>query len=48
MAGAVNFGVRSLFIGSALHAKGPLDAASLAALFKEVAAKPVGAMDGMV
>jgi HAD superfamily hydrolase (TIGR01459 family) len=48
MAGAVNFGVRSLFIGSALHAKGPLDAASLAALFKEVAAKPVGAMDGLV
>lgn len=48
MAGAVNFGVRSLFIGSALHAKGPLDAAALDTLFKDRPVKPVAAMDGLV
>jgi HAD superfamily hydrolase (TIGR01459 family) len=48
MAGAANFGVRSLFIGSALHAKGPLDAAQLAALFQGLPARPVAAMDGLV
>ena len=48
MAGAVRFGVRSLFIGSALHAKGPLDPATLAELFADQPVKPVGAMDGLV
>jgi HAD superfamily hydrolase (TIGR01459 family) len=47
MAGAAAFGIRSLFIGSALHAKGPLDAASVAAIFKDQANRPVGAMDGL-
>jgi len=47
MAGAVNFGVRSLFIGSALHAEGPLEAAALAELFKDRPVKPVGAMDAL-
>jgi HAD superfamily hydrolase (TIGR01459 family) len=48
MAGAANFGVRALFVGSALHAKGPLDAAQLEVLFKDQAVRPVGAMDGLV
>ena len=47
MAGAANFGIRSLFIASALHAKGPLDATVLAELFADAAARPVGAMDGL-
>jgi HAD superfamily hydrolase (TIGR01459 family) len=47
MAGAANFGLRSLFIASALHAKGPLDAAMLAELFASAAAQPAGAMDGL-
>ncbi len=47
MAGAVNFGVRSLFIASALHAEGPLDAAALAELFKDRPVKPVGAMNAL-
>ena len=47
MAGAVNFGVRSLFIASALHAKGPLDDASLAGMFKDSAVRPIAAMDGL-
>jgi len=47
MAGAVNFGVRSLFIASALHAEGPLDAAVLAELFKDRPVKPVGAMNAL-
>lgn len=47
MAGAANFGIRSLFIGSALHVKGPLDGAVLTGLFERAAVKPVGAMDGL-
>jgi len=47
MAGAVNFGVRSLFIASALHAEGPLEAAALAELFKDRPVKPVGAMNAL-
>lgn len=47
MAGAANFGVRALFIGSALHAKGPLDPATLTALFNDRPVKPVGAMNGL-
>ena len=45
MAGAVNFGVRSLFIASALHAKGPLDDAALEAMFKDSTVRPIAAMD---
>jgi HAD superfamily hydrolase (TIGR01459 family) len=47
MAGAERFGARALFIGSALHAKGPLDAVTLAGLFPDGATKPVAAMDGL-
>ncbi len=48
IAGAANFGVRSLFIASALHSKGPLNAAALAELFADNAVRPMGAMDGLV
>lgn len=48
MAGAANFGVRSLFIGSALHAEGPLDAATVDKLFAGKPVQPVGAMNGLV
>ena len=48
IAGAAKFGIRSLFIASALHAKGPLDATVLAELFHGQAVRPVGAMDGLV
>lgn len=47
MAGAVNFGVRSLFISSALHVEGKLDGAKLDALFRDRAVKPVAAMEGL-
>lgn len=47
MAGAANFGIRSLFISSALHVKGALDAPTLAGLFDGASNKPVGAMDGL-
>ena len=48
MAGAANFGLRALFIASALHAKGPLEAVVLAELFASSASQPAGAMDGLV
>lgn len=47
IAGAANFGVRSLFIASALHVQGPLDKAKLDALFAGHVVRPVGAMDGL-
>ncbi len=48
MAGAANFGVRSLFIASALHAKGPLEPSALVELFDASAGRPIGAMDALV
>lgn len=47
MAGAARAGLRSVFIASALHVKGPLDQATLAELFATSAMRPVAAATGL-
>jgi HAD superfamily hydrolase (TIGR01459 family) len=47
MAGAARFGVRALFVASALHVKGPFDTAVLQTLFANEAARPVAGMKGL-
>jgi HAD superfamily hydrolase (TIGR01459 family) len=46
--GAANAGLRCVFVASAIHVQGPLDAAKLAGLFPDSAGRPVAAMSALV
>lgn len=48
IAGAVDAGIRAVFVASALHVSGALDAKTLEALFKDTASVPVAAMTSLV
>lgn len=46
--GAANADLRCIFVASAIHVEGPLDAGKLAALFPSAAGRPIAAMSALV